>query len=194
MPSDNSQAAIDAQLLAGWAFLAGLGVLFLVAAVASLALAVSKLHHMRNNKVKSSVVDRSSYLAHLIYLIVDEQPARPAATAHHHGPGQNWNAYQLGGGAQLWYETSTRQLAAVRPNASLQAGEANVFAGHIEKAGYTATGPGTRIFIDEGLNAWRGVVWVIERPPAATTDAQGVSMAAIDATPAQGAPTQGVLF
>lgn len=192
MPSDNSQAAIDAQLLAGWAFLVGLGVLFLVAAVASLALAVKHFHHMRNNKVKSSVIDRSSYLAHLIYSIIEDLPARPAATAHHHGPGQNWNAYQLGGGAQLWYETETRQLAAVRPNVSLQNGEANVFAGHIGKAGYTATGSGERFFIDEGLNAWRGVVWTIERPAAATTDADGISLAAIDATPAQG--QQGVLF
>lgn len=193
MPSDNSQAATNAQLLAGWAFVWGMGLLFVVAAVAGLAVAVLERQTMRNKNIKSVDIDRSSYLAHLIYSIIENLPARPVATAHHHGPGQNWNAYSLAGGAQLWYESETRQLAAVRSNVTLEPGEANVFANYIAKAGYTSTGAGVRIFIDEGLNAWKGVVWTIERPTPAN-DAQGVSMAAIDATPASRQATQGVLF
>lgn len=193
MPSDNSQAATNAQLLAGWAFVWGMGLLFVVAAAAGLAVAVLERRNMRNKNIKSVPIDRSSYLAHLIYSIIEQLPARPVATPHHHGPGQNWAAYGLAGGAQLWYEAETRQLAAVRSNVTLEPGEANVFANYIAKAGYTAAGVGIRIFIDEGLNAWKGVVWQIERP-APAADVDGVSLAAIDATASQAQATQGVLF
>lgn len=114
---------------------------------------------MNNKSIKP--IDRTGYLANLIYEIVEGgHEHRPAVVVG----GVAWQTWALGGGAKLWWDAGTRRLMAMRPNGPLQAGEDKTFAAHIQKAGYTfkpGIKPGTSAFIDDGLNAWRGVVWVL---------------------------------
>lgn len=115
---------------------------------------------------KPKPVDRTGYLANLIYEIVEGI----RAPKHYHEKGETkWAVFALNGGASLWWHADTRQIMALRSNAPLQLGEEATFKAHIQKAGYSFKAgikAGTPVFIDGDLNAWRGVVWVLADVPA----------------------------
>ncbi len=146
-------------------------------AVAGLAMAGELINKMAN---KPKSVDRSGYLANLIYELI-EGAATLSRQTHKDAAGVEWRVCKLSGGASMWWDRSGRRLMAMRINHKLQGGEADTFTVNIHKAGYSTKGP-YPVFIEADLlNSWHGVVWII---------GAGVVDTAED--PAE--PVQGLLF
>lgn len=103
------------------------------------------------------------YLAIMLYWLIGD---KRAAQTQRQFNGRMWLVNTLGGGAELWWNRSSAQLMALRPNKHLQAGEAKTFEANIRAAGY-AHSKAADVMVPGDINTWHGVTWKISEVVAA---------------------------
>lgn len=102
-------------------------------------------------------VSRLRFLALMLYWLIS---GTRAAQTQRQFNGRMWLVNTLGGGAELWWNKSSAQLMALRPNKCLQTGEAKTFEANIRAAGY-AHGKAADVSVPGDINTWHGVTWKI---------------------------------